>query len=143
MVPNPTRRSVLGIVTSGIATFSGCVEYLRTGCENDSKYLLILTEVEPNTVRTESIEYGSLTAAEQRLIERALDTDQYETCPQDVSESESEAFYEFGDRVRERSQNGYAYLGYQGRFYQIGLVLSAVHYARTEHKATETSDKTP
>lgn len=143
MVPNPTRRSVLGIVTSGIATFSGCVEYLRAGCEIDSKYLLILTEVGPDTVRTESIEYGSLTAPEQRLIERALDEDHYETCPQDVSESESVAFDDFGDRVRERSQNGYAYLEYQGRYYQIGLVVSAVHYARTEYESTGTSDTTP
>ncbi|MDX1746213.1 MAG: hypothetical protein R3324_09775 [Halobacteriales archaeon] len=75
---------------------------------------MILTEVEPDSVRTEPIEYERLSVPEQRLVEKSLDGGRYETCPQDVSESESEAFYAFGDRVRGVSQNGYAYLAYEG-----------------------------
>lgn len=141
MVSNPTRRRVLGIVTAGIAAIPGCVEYLRTGCEADSKYILILTEVERGAVRTDPIPYENLTEDERRLIEKALDGGRYETCPHE-SESESQAFFEFGDRVQSRRQDGYAYLEFQGRYYQIGLVLSAVYYARTEHDQTRTPDPT-
>lgn len=143
MVTNPTRRSVLGTVIVGIATVPGCLDYLPTGCEDGSKYILILTEVEPDAVRIDPIPSENLTTNERRLVEKALDGGRYETCPQDVSESESRAFYDFGDRVQSRSQEGYAYLQFHGRDYQIGLVLSAVYYARTEHEPTEMADSTP
>ena len=133
MVRNPTRRNVIGIVTGGLASIPGCVEYFRSGCEKDSEYLLILTAVEPEAVRTEPIDYASLSAPERRLIEEALDGGRYEVCPHALSETESQAFYEFGDRVRESSESGYAFLEYEGRYFQVGLILSAVHYARTEH----------
>ena len=116
---------------------AGCLQQLLTGCEDESKYVLILTEVESDAVRTAPITYRDLSTNERRLVQNTLDSARYEVWPQQVSNEDSRALFEFRDRVESHRSNGYAFLDYEGRYYQIGLVLSAVYYARTEHHPTE------
>lgn len=139
MASELTRRGALGGMALGMTSMAGCLQTLLTGCEDQSRYILILTELERDAVRTDPIGYQNLSSNERRLVEKTLDNGRYEMCPQDVSDNESRALYDFADRVQDHRSNGYAYLQYEGRYYQIGLVLSAVYYARTEHHPNETS----
>jgi hypothetical protein len=135
-----TRRAVLGGMAVSVTAIPGCVRL--SGCEDQSKYILILTAVDSDVVRTEPIAYQNLSADERRLVEKTLDQGRYETCPWEASDDESRAFYAFGDRVESHRADGYAYLEYEERQYQIGLVLSAVYYALTEHHPTGTPEAT-
>lgn len=141
MAAELTRRGVLSGMAVGVTSTAGCLEKLRTGCEDQSRYILILTEVDIEAVRTDPISYQNLSSGERRLIEKTLDSGRYETCP-GVDDDESRALFDFADRVQAHRSNGYAYLQYEERYYQIGLVLSAVYYARTEHDPSETPDST-
>ncbi|MDZ7701097.1 MAG: hypothetical protein U5J98_02965 [Halobacteriales archaeon] len=132
------RRTLL---TSGLAaslSLAGCVGYRLSGCESQNRYILKLTEVDQAVLRTDPIPYRNLSANEQRLIRKTLDTGRFETCPGEGSDEDRGALFEFQSRVQDHSENGYAYLTYDGRYFQIGLVISAVYYARTKHHPDET-----
>lgn len=139
MAPELTRRGVLGGMAVGMTSTAGCLQKLLTGCEDQSRYVLILTEVDIEAVRTDPISYQNLASHERRLVNKTLERGRYETCP-GVEDDESRALFDFADRVEAHESNGYAYLQYEGRYYQIGLVLSAVYYARTEHNTSETTE---
>jgi len=120
------RRTLLTTVLAASLSLSGCVEYLMAGCESQNKYILRLTEVDEEVLRTDPIPYRNLSENEHRLVRKTLDTGRFETCPGEGSDEDRD------------SENGYAHLRYDGRYYQIGLVIAAVYHARTKHHPDET-----
>lgn len=136
-----TRRDALSVAVLGVLPASGCAGYggyLATGCTDESRYSLVLTRVDTPPEDTDAIRYERLSANERELVEKALDGGRYETCPSEAqSGGESAAFERLGERVRaHRSEGGRVYLQYEGRYYQIGLVVAAVIYAPTEHTSS-------
>lgn len=143
MAMDLTRRAVLAGATASLTSTAGCVEYLLTGCESQSKHVLILTAVDRDVLRTDPIQYENLSENEQRLVQKTLETGRYEICPGQASDEAQRALSKLRSRVEDQSENGYAYLRYVGRFFQIGLVIAAVYYARTKHHPDETATPTP
>lgn len=133
------RRTLLTSSVAASLSLSGCVEYLLTGCESQSKYILKLTEVDKDVLRTDPIPYRNLSDNEQRLVRKTLDTGRFETCPGEGSDEDRKALFDLQSRVQSHSEDGYAYLTFDDQYFQIGLVISAVYYARTKHHPEETS----
>lgn len=127
------RRRLLTAIPAVSLLLAGCVDYLQTGCESDSRYILILTPVEEDVVRTDPIAYRNLSTSEKSLLQKSLESGRFETCPAPGSEEGRQEWFEFQSRVQEHAENDYAYLKYDDGYFQIGLVISAVYYARTEH----------
>jgi hypothetical protein len=76
MAADLTRRGVLGGMAVTLTAMPGCVRL--SGCEDQSKYILILTAVDRDAVRTEPIAYQDLSTAERRLVEKTLAEGRYE-----------------------------------------------------------------
>lgn len=132
-----TRRAVLAGSVASLGTTAGCLEYLSRGCESQSEYVLLLTAVAEAALRTEPIRYRNLSVNEQRLVRKTLETGRFEMCPGEEPDDLRAAYFDLETRVGAHGEDGYAYLRIGDRYIQIGLVISAVYHARTEHHTEE------